>query len=93
MYVTIFKIVQPFLQRFVINRAFEYTADYLNQRRELRLHPNEESLPAVEAALEKPVPVHSGPYSTKDVVWFTLAGMLLGSALGVILSYLRQPED
>ena len=93
MYVTIFKIAQPFLQRFVINWAFEYAAHYLNLRREQRLHPNEERLPAVEAVVEKPVPVRPGHYSSKDVVWFTLAGMLLGSILGVMLSYLSQRED
>lgn len=93
MYLTLFKIARPFLQRFLFNRAAEYAADFLNKRREQRLSPDEEMLvessgPAVSEYLST-----APGYSSNDAIWFTLSGVLLGSALGVMLSHLSQSQD
>jgi hypothetical protein len=88
MFPSILKLAQPFVQRYLTNRAAEYSADYLNRRRERCLHPP----PAAAESTDEVAACPQAGYSGGDVFWFTLSGMVLGSALGVILSRLTQPE-
>jgi hypothetical protein len=79
----------------MLKRASEYAADFLNRRREQRLNPPEESpeISSAEIAGCPPCPpVHIG-YGPTDIFWFSLSGVLLGSALGVLVSYLVRPEE
>lgn len=90
---TVLKIAWPFLQRFLVKRAAEHAADYLNRRRDRRLHGDVE--PVAEAPAGEPseqLPRPAG-YAAGDVVWFTLSGMLLGSAFAVMLARLFGRED
>ena len=78
----------PLFRRYLYNRSAEYTANFLNRRREQRLQPEveEEQMEMLECP-----PAILG-YSNGDVFWFTLSGVLLGSALGVLFSYLTRQE-
>jgi len=89
MFPTILKLAQPFLQRYLTTKAAERTADYLNRRREQRLRPPEEET-AFDEEAERPVCPPA--YSRGDLFWFTLSGVVLGSALGVVLTYLAKQE-
>ena len=82
----------PFIRRYLTNRSAEYAADFLNRRRVERFQQDEEEI--IEAPVDQCEcpPVTLG-YSTNDVVWFSLSGVLLGSALGVLFSYLARPEE
>lgn len=82
----------PFIRRYLTNRSAEYAADFLNRRRSERFRQGEEEDQVAQAdELECP-PVTIG-YSNSDVVWFTLSGVLLGSALGVLFTYLTHQEE
>ena len=89
MFPIILRLAFPYLQRYLTGKAAEYGAGYLNQRRERHLRPPEEvAAPEEEAEL----PVCPPAYSGGDMVWFTLSGVVLGSALGVMVSYLTKRE-
>ncbi len=82
----------PFVRRYLANRSAEYAADFLNRRRSERFRQGEEeSQAAPTGELECP-PTTSG-YSSGDVFWFVLSGILLGSALGVLFAYLTRQEE
>ncbi len=99
MYQIFFLLVWPMLRRYLTKRVSEYAADhaagFLNRRREQRLKPLEEQTqtPAEEIEGCPPCPPAQIGYLPGDVFWFTLSGVLLGSALGVLLSYLTRQED
>ncbi len=84
MYQTIFKLIWPYIVRYVAG----YVADYLQNRREQRLAgtadqasaPETPPAPLAAAAVAVPSPSKL----TGNQVWFTLAGLLLGSAIGMI---------
>ncbi len=88
MFPSILKLAQPLVQRYLTNRVAEYSADYLNQRRERRLHPPSAATESTDEVVACP----QAGYSGGDVFWFTLSGVVLGGALWVILSRLIQPE-
>lgn len=91
MFPTILKLALPFLQRYFGGKAADYTADYLNRRRERRLRPPEEDQISGEEAAEAP---HCPPaYSAADMFWFTLSGVVMGGALGVMLAQLAKQEE
>ncbi len=97
MYNTLLKLLWPHIQRFLAQRA----ADYLQQRRERRLKQQTgpaplDSIPVEELPDQPEVverPGASAGLSRKNAVWYTLAGVLLGSAIGLILAQLFQRED
>lgn len=101
MYITILKLLWPHAQRLLAQRA----ADYLQQRRERRLQqPALAELvdfqPVQELPLQPEAPVEllecpPAPtgLSRKNAVWYTLAGVLLGSAIGLILAQVFRRED
>jgi len=94
-----FVLVWPILRRYLTKRVSEYTAGraagFLNRRREQRLKSLEEHPQASADEIEgcPPCPPTQNGYSPGDIFWFTLSGVLLGSALGVLLSYLTRQED
>ncbi len=88
MYKTIFQLFWPFVQGYMKKRAAEYTADYLQKRRERRLN---KLSGAEEAAL--PEQMLACPTSTADAIWYTMSGVLLGSAFSLILAQLFRRED
>jgi hypothetical protein len=88
MYKTILQLFWPFIQGYLKKRAAEYTADYLQKRRERRL---KKLSGAEEAALQEPM--LACPTSTAEAIWYTLSGVLLGSALSLILAQLFWRED
>ena len=94
-----FLLLWPIIRRTLIKRISEYgaghAADYLNQRRARRLGLLDES---DQVSIEDregcpPCPPSQIGYAPTDVFWFTLSGVFLGSALGVLLSYLVRQED
>ncbi len=95
MYATIFKIIQPYLLRFLARQA----AEYLQKRREQRLSPGEDeaSIPPPEAeSVSEPLAMECPPqagFSSSDAFWFTMSGVLLGGAFGFILAHLTRPEE
>jgi hypothetical protein len=94
-----FLLVWPILRRYLTKRVSEYTAGraagFLNRRREQRLKSLEEELQTSAEEIEACPPCSPTQigYSPGDVFWFTLSGVFLGSALGVLLSYLTRQED
>jgi hypothetical protein len=100
----ILKLIWPYLARFLMNRGAEYTADYLQTRREQRSMPQSEpeiaeSLPpqAIEEPVLSPETVYPSPTSDRflvsDAFWFTMSGILLGSAFSIIVAYLVKKVD
>jgi hypothetical protein len=81
----------PFIRRYLVNRSAQYSADYLNRRRSARFPQDEEKLPAAPVDRLECPPAILG-YSSGDVFWFTMSGMLLGSAFGVVVSYLTRQD-
>jgi len=94
-----FLLLWPIIRRLLVKRISGYTAgyaaDYLNRRREQRLHPQEELAQISLAEREgcPPCPPAQIGYAPTDVFWFTLSGVFLGSALGVLVSYLIRQEE
>lgn len=107
MYVTIFRLVWPQLQRILAQRV----ADYLQQRREQRLQQRtgkestetllvEQALAALEPLVQpqepgEPIecpPVQPG-FSPANAVWYTVSGVVLGSAISLILVSVFRREE
>jgi hypothetical protein len=83
MVMTIFKIIRPYLIRYLAKSA----ADYLETRRAQRLQRGLAETVAPETrAYPETLPA-------REAVWYTLSGMLLGSAFGLILAVLFRPAD
>jgi hypothetical protein len=100
----ILRLIWPYLARFLMNRGAEYTANYLQTRRERRSMQQTEpeiaaSLPP--QAVEEPVlspeilypPSTSARFLVSDAFWFTMSGILLGSAFSIIVAYLFKKVD
>ncbi|MFN8458607.1 MAG: hypothetical protein U0401_28800 [Anaerolineae bacterium] len=98
---TILKLLWPHMQRLLAQRA----ADYLQQRRERRLTQQANPEPIASGLVEElpiqpetqveiveclPAPTR---LSRKNAVWFTMAGVLLGNAIGLILAQIFRRED
>ena len=83
MYSLILKLAWPYLQRYLANK----TAGYLQDRRTRRLSQ------AVEEKVEEVVSDYLPPaeivtdrsHSGANTLWFTMAGLLLGGAFGLIV--------
>lgn len=91
---TILRLIWPYLQRYLAR----YAADYLEQRRQQKRQLKEETRLAELAQDLSPAmsaEPGAGPPSkllTANAVWYTLAGVLLGSALAVILANVLREE-
>jgi hypothetical protein len=83
MFMTIFKLIRPYLIRYLAKSA----ASYLETRRVQRLKRGQEE--TVEAEMQ----VYPETLPAREAVWYTLSGMLLGSAFGLILAVLFRPAD
>jgi hypothetical protein len=83
MYKTILRIMWPYILRYLANRSTEY----LDHRREQRRQHNQA---AAETELAE---YHPAQFSQADAVWYTLGGVLLGSALGLILAIMLREES
>lgn len=84
--ITIFRIAWPYLQR----RLAAYGAEYLQKRRERRLAGLRGEIDSPEQAACPPCP----PALTlsHQTIWFTVSGVLLGSALGYALAQMIKQE-
>ncbi|HEX9923620.1 MAG TPA: hypothetical protein VGD99_13260 [Anaerolineae bacterium] len=80
---TIFKIIRPYLIRYLAKSA----AGYLETRRVQRLQRG------LAETIEPETRVYSETLPAREVVWYTLSGVLLGSAFGLILAVLFRPTD
>lgn len=83
MFMTIFKIIRPYLIRYLAKSA----ADYLETRRVQRLKRG------LEETVEPEAQVYPETLPARAVVWYTLSGMVLGSVFGYILAVLFRPAD
>lgn len=87
MFTLFLRLAWPYLMRFLANQA----ADYLERRREEKLAEVEarrltgEYLPAAEET--------EAEVSTSNAIWYSLSGVLLGSALSLILYILLQEDE
>lgn len=89
---TILRIIWPYVLRYLAQRS----ADYLDQRREQKrqlkeaatIRPGEQGT----AAEEYKCPPLPKRLSTANAVWYTLGGILLGSAMGLILASVFREE-
>jgi hypothetical protein len=93
---TILRLMWPYLQRYLAKHA----ADYLEKRRQQKRQLKEEEARRAELAqnLSPALSAEPGKYPppkllTADAVWYTLAGVLLGSALTVILANVLREEN
>jgi hypothetical protein len=88
MYITIFKIIQPYLLRYVA----KYAAERLEARRQRRLEHSQNEMPSLAP---EPVEVASAQnsLSARDAFWYTMSGILLGSVVGVGLAHILREED
>ena len=107
MVATIFRLIWPYLQRLLAKQTAEYLQKRREQR--LQAHGGKESITTLLAeqahAIVSPLAQKSGQverlecppaqsrFATVDAVWFTLSGVLLGSAISLILAQLFQRED
>lgn len=82
MFMTIFKIIRPYLIRYLAKS----TADYLETRRVQRLKRG------LEETVEPEAQVYPETLPARATVWYTISGVVLGSALGVILAVLFRPQ-
>ena len=87
---TILRIIWPYVLRYLAQRS----ADYLDQRREGKDQPVEavKQSPAKRTAATEAVECAPARLSTTDAVWYTLSGVLLGSAIGLILANVLREE-
>jgi hypothetical protein len=87
MYTTIFKLIWPYLGRYLS----DYAADYLQERREKRLQQAKEQAVVTDCPPCPPcppaeLPAAAGPVAdSANTFWFTLSGLLLGGAFGLML--------
>lgn len=94
---TILRLMWPYLQRYLAKQA----ANYLEQRRQLKRQLKEEEARLAELAQDLSPAVSAQPGEcppppkllTANAVWYTLSGVLLGSALGLILANVLREED
>lgn len=82
MYLTILKLLSPYLQRY----AAKKTAAYLQARRERRLGPPHKSESSEEDSASK----KCHPAEPRSPIWFAAGGILIGGAVGYALAYLTQ---
>jgi len=87
---TILRIIWPYVLRYLAQRS----ADYLDQRREPKGQQVEaiKHSPAKRAAATEAVECAPAGPSTANAVWYPLSGVLLGSAIGLMLANVLREE-
>ena len=106
MHIIIFRLIWPYLARYLMSRGAEYTAGFLHSRRMWRLQQQageQELQETIEPALPDELdldevaeilcPPAEKPFFASDAFWFTLSGVLLGTAFGIIVSYVTRQDD
>jgi len=91
MYLTIFKVVWPLVERLLAKQA----AEYLEDRRERRRQASEiqESTTDCPPCPPPEMPVVAEiEASSDDSIWFALSGILLGSAFSLMLYVMLQDD-
>ncbi len=97
----ILRLIWPYVARQLLNRGAEYSAGFLHARRERRLAQQiepeiiETSPPEVleETVLTEVACPPPPRFLAGDAFWFTLSGIFLGGAFGVIIAYLVKQND
>jgi hypothetical protein len=84
----IFRLVWPYLQR----RLAKQAAEYLQKRRERRFQVHNDIASTVTSLAEQAQETASRSAAV-NAVWFTLSGILLGSAIGLIVAQIFLRED
>lgn len=79
MYMTIFKLIWPYLAR----QGAAYAADYLESRRQQRQAQPEERPADRPPCPPCPEPAAAAERSAANLIWFSLSGVLLSAALGL----------
>lgn len=96
MYKTILRLAWPYVLRYLAR----YSADYLAQRRERKRQQEtaavqaEEPIPDLPPASVEAIEYPAPPIKlvTINAVWYILSGVVLGSALGLILARVFREE-
>jgi hypothetical protein len=83
----LFRLLFPYLQRYLANRA----AIYLQERRTRRLKKLAENIATTDPLLIGLSKILRGRSS--NTLWFSLAGLLLGSAFGAIFYLLVRDSN
>jgi hypothetical protein len=91
--VTLFRVIWPFLRGYLTRKAAERVTAYLQTRREQRLKKSHEAQEPVTEEQVVSCSPSSGSFSTANAVWYTLSGVLLGGALGLIMTQIFRQED
>jgi hypothetical protein len=89
MYITIFKLIWPYVGRHLA----DYAAGYLQERRERRLQQAQEQATVADCPPCPPCPPAVEPTTSSagvladgyNTFWFTLSGLVLGGAFGLML--------
>lgn len=90
MIMSLINLIRPYIQRKLLHWGAEHTAAYLQQRRAQRLGLTDEEPEEAEAVEETPPP---RTVSFRNAFWFTMSGILLGSALGFLGSYFIREQS
>jgi hypothetical protein len=108
MYLTIFRIIWPYLFRYITNQGSEYAANYLQTRREQREQQTEEPEVLEPLTIEEVEPISQiesmeelrelicpppKRFLSSDAFWFILSGISLGVAFSLIVAYLFKRND
>ncbi len=78
MYTTLLRLAWPYLMRFLAGQA----ADYLERRREQKQTESDRGDSNVQNPSSPPI---QAQVSTGNAIWYSLSGVLLGSALSLML--------
>ena len=97
MYITILKLLSPYLQRHAAKKA----AQYLRARRERRLaEPLGEPLSdsashsaSIDESTDESTRNETGQAFSANEIWFALSGILLGGVFGYVLAYLTNRKN
>jgi hypothetical protein len=99
-----FRLLWPYIFRFIMNQGSERMAEYLEVRRQKRLGilpevsgsaEENEILPVVDEQVDAPVQVVCAPppppsFFNSDGFWFTLSGIALGIAISIVAAIIKQ---
>ena len=91
MFTLILRLAWPHLMRFATSQA----ADYLESRRQRSLEGKGEPQAAAECPPCPPCPpgVAASESSTGNTIWFALSGVMLGSAVSLMLYLILQDNN
>ena len=96
MYKTILRLVWPYVLRYLARRSSDYLAERRERKRqqEMAAVPGDEQAPNVPPVIVEPID-YSAPQTrlvTVNAVWYILSGVVLGSAIGLILANVFRQE-